>query len=119
MDKILFQIPTPRPAPKIVLKNAWQVEHCKQSSSEKSCAEGDLFKTDLRVQGVPQNAVLEDQGRVTRIQDLVHTVRTQYRTESVIVDLSETAEFNTFSENSKKTIPKFGEDRMILLGRSC
>ena len=90
-DKILYQIPTPRPAPKIVLNNAWQVEHGKQSSSENSCAEGDLFKTDLRVQGVPQNAVLEDQGRVTRIQDLVHTVRTQYRTESVIADLSETA----------------------------
>ena len=31
----------------------------------------------LRVQGVTQNAVLEDQGRVTKIQDLVHTLRTE------------------------------------------
>ena len=54
-------------APKIVLKNAWQVEQGKLSSCEKSCAEGGTFKIDLRVQGVPQNAVLEDQGRMTKI----------------------------------------------------
>ena len=58
------RIRTPRPAPNIVVKNAWQVEHGKQSSSEQSSAEGDLFKIDLRVQGAPQNAVLEDQGTV-------------------------------------------------------
>ena len=44
----------------------------RQSSNEELC-EGDLFKIDIRVQGVPQNAVLEDQGRATKIQDLVHT----------------------------------------------
>ena len=36
---ILYQrIPTSRPAPKIVSKNAWQAEHDRQSSSEQSCA---------------------------------------------------------------------------------
>ena len=70
-DTILYQrVPTPRPAPKIVLKNAWQVEHGKQTSSEQTCAEGDLFKINLRVQGVPQNAVLQDQGRRTTEQIL-------------------------------------------------
>ena len=51
----------PRRAPNIVWQNAWQVERGKQSSSEQPCAERDLFKIDLRVQRVPQNAVLEDQ----------------------------------------------------------
>ena len=38
-DKIWYQkIPTSRPAQKIVLKNAWQVEQGKLSNSEKSCA---------------------------------------------------------------------------------
>ena len=70
-DTILYQrVPTPRPAPKIVLKNAWQVEHGKQTSSEQTCAEGDLLKINLRVQGVPQNAVLQDQGRRTTEQNL-------------------------------------------------
>ena len=70
-----------------MLKNAWRVDRDKQSSSEQSCEEGDLFKIDLRVERVPQIAVLEDQGRVTKIQDLVHTLRTQNRTESVFADL--------------------------------
>ena len=54
---------------------------------------------------MPQNAVLEDQGRVTKIQDLVHTLRTQSRTESVIADLSKTGVFQWIqrgiSEGSK------------------
>ena len=90
-DKILYQrIPQPRPPLRVVLENVWQVQHDKQSSNEQSCAERDLFKIDLRVQGVPQNAVLEDQGRAPKIQDVVHTLRTQYRTESVITDLNKT-----------------------------
>ena len=91
---------SPRPAPKIVLKNAWQVEHGKQSSSEQSCAEGDLFKMVLRVQGVPQTTVLEDQGKMTEIRDLVNTLRTACPTESVIADLSNPGKFNRFSDES-------------------
>ena len=72
------------------------------------CAEGDPFKTDLHLQGVPQNAVLEDKGRVTKIQDLVHTLKPQSRTESVIADLNKTGEFITCSEEAKKTIPSLG-----------
>ena len=45
---------------------------------------------------------LKNQGRVTKIQDLVHTLKTQYRTESVIADLSKTGVFNAFSEEPKK-----------------
>ena len=76
----------------MVFENVWQVEHDNKSSSEQQCGEGDLFKFDLRVQTVPQNAVLQDQGRVTKTQDLVHALRTQNRTEYVIAELSKTRE---------------------------
>ena len=76
------------------------------------CEGRDLFKINLRVQGVPQSAGLEDQGRLTKIRDLVKTLRTEYRTESVIADLSKTREFNRFSEAFKKTA-KIGKDLIV------
>ena len=48
----------------------------------------------------------------------MHTLRTQSRTESVFVDLNKTGEFNTFSEESNKTIPKTWKDRIIWIERS-
>ena len=50
-DTILYQkMLTPRPHPKVVLKNAWPEQHDKevqqQSSTEQSCGEGDPFKID-------------------------------------------------------------------------
>ena len=55
--------------------------------------------------------MLEDQGRVTRIKNLVHTPRTKSRTESVIADLGQTGEF-------KKDHPKIGKDLFFEFGRS-
>ena len=37
-------------------------------------AEENPFKVDLRIQGIPQNAVLEEQGRMTKIRELVNIV---------------------------------------------
>ena len=100
--KFLCQrIPTPRPALKIVLKDAWQVEQGTLSSKETSTVEGNLFQIDLRIQKHPQNTVLQDQGRMTKIRGLVNKIRTEYRTESVITDLDKTKKFNRFSEESK------------------
>ena len=59
------------------------VEDCLASAARQT-----IKQIDLRVQETPQNAALEDQGRVTKIQDLVHTLRTQSRTESFIADFS-------------------------------
>ena len=87
----------------------WQVEESKLSSSERSTAEGNLFKIDLRIHGFSEDAVLEDQGRMTKIQEKVVKLRTEHRTESVIPDLSKTGEFNRFSEESKKTVEKSGK----------
>ena len=51
------------------------------------------IKIDLHMQEVPQNAVLEDQRSVTKIQDLVHMLSTLSRTESAIADLRKQGEF--------------------------
>ena len=90
------RIPTLRPAPKTVLKGAWQVERGKLSSSERSLAD----------------AVLGDQGRMTKIQKMVDKLRTEYRTESVIADFSKTGQFNRFSEESKKDFKNW-KDRLV------
>ena len=37
-------------------------------------AEENPFKVDLRIQGIPQNAALEDQGSMTKIRELVNIV---------------------------------------------
>ena len=52
----------------------------------------------------------------TEIQDLVKTPRKEYRTESVIADLSKTGEFNRFSEESKKTVQILGKIELFDLG---
>ena len=91
VDQFWYQtIPTLRPAPQIVPNDAWQIQQGKQSSSEISAADGILFKIDLRIQGVPQDSGLKDQGRMTQIQEVVDKLRTEYRTESDITDWSET-----------------------------
>ena len=113
-DAILCQrIRAPRPPPKIVLK-AWQVQRDEESQRrtgiEKSIAEQEnQFKIDFRVQGVPHIAVLVDQGRTSRIQELAHTPNTHSRTEALITDLQKTDVFNPFSQESKRTIHNLGK----------
>ena len=117
--QFLYQrIPAPRPAPKNVLKNVRQVQRDKPSSSGQSCAERDPFKIDLRVQGVPLNPVLEDQGRANMIRNLAHTLRTQSKTESMITDLQKTDVFNTFSEESTRTIQNLRKIELLEFGWS-
>ena len=98
------RILTPRPTPKN------RVEERMAGGARQT------IKIDLLVQGIQQNAVLENQGRVTKIQDLVYTLKTQYRTEYVIADLSKTGVFNTFSEEPKKTFQKLGKIEVFELG---
>ena len=72
---ILYQrIPTPRSPPTIVLKKPWQVQRDDQSQRRSSIgrptADEGRFKIDLRVQGIPHKAVLEDDDRTRRIRNL-------------------------------------------------
>ena len=50
------------------------------------------------------------------MQDLVHALGTQPRTESVIAALNKTGEFNAFSDESTKTNQKMGKIDMFELG---
>ena len=54
---------------------------------------------------------------MTKIRDLVKTLRMEYRTEFVIADLGKTGKLNRFSEESKKTIHKIGKDKMVSIGK--
>ena len=103
-----------------MFQKAWQVQHDKevqqQSSIEEASAEGDTFKIGFRAQGAPQSAVLKDQGRMTKIQNLVHTLRTQSRRKSVITDRKKTGEFNMLSEESKKIVQSLGKSELFWIG---
>ena len=61
------------------------------------------FQVDLRIQGVPQDAALEDQERLSKIQEVADKLRTGHQTESIIGDLVKKGKFNRFSKESKRT----------------
>ena len=48
------------------------------------------MKVALRNKGFPQGAVLEDQGRMTPILNLVDKLRAAYHSKSIIADLEDT-----------------------------
>ena len=103
-DETLYhRLSTPRPAPKIILKDVWILKQQQQQQQDtlsstgkpvaeqlqgiptgtptripactgKRVAEENAFKVDLRIQGIPQDAVREDQGRLTKIQELVKRI---------------------------------------------
>ena len=75
-----------------------------RSTGKLVAEEENPFKVDLRIQGIPQDAVLEDRERMSQIQDSVDKLRTEYQTESIIADLEKKGKFNRFSEESKLTI---------------
>ena len=95
-DNTLYQrLSTPRLAPKIVLNDVWKLEQQPQQphdtlrSTRKPIAdEENPPEADLRI---PQDAVLlEGQGRMSNIQELVDKLRTGYQTESILADLGKT-----------------------------
>ena len=66
-----------------------------------------FFQGDLRIQGVPKDAVLEDQERMFKIQEVVDKQRTGYKTESIINDSGKKGTSNVFSEPSRRTSKKW------------
>ena len=116
--KTLYQrVSTPRPAPKIVLKDVWklQQQHGTLSSSGKPLAEQQQGRPTSSGKPLAEEnhlklilAVLEDQGRMTKIQELVDKLRPEYRAESVVADMRKEGLFNRFSEKSKRTIQRLG-----------
>ena len=74
------------------------------------------FKVDLRTQRIPQDAVIEDRERRSKIQELVDKLPTGCQTESIIKDLRKTGKFNGFSEASRGTMKELGNIELYELG---
>ena len=70
--------------------------------------EEDTFQFNLRIQGVPQDAIYRDTDRMTRIHSLVHKLQAGYDTKSIIFDLKKKGTSNVFSEASRRTIKEQG-----------
>ena len=66
------------------------------------------YEVDFRIEGIPQDAVVEDQERMTKIQEKVDKLRTGYHTKSIIEDVGKTGKSTRFSEESSRTIPELG-----------
>ena len=82
-----------------------QPQQLQQSSTGTPVAEEEnSFQVDRRIQGVPQDAVLEDQERMSKNQEVVDKLRTGYQTESIMKDLGKKGKSNMFSEASRHTI---------------
>ena len=68
------------------------------------------------MQEIPQDGVLEDQGRMTNIEELLEKLRTGYQTASIVTDLDKKRIFKKFSEESRDTIRKLGNIELYELG---
>ena len=59
------------------------------------------FKVDLRIHGVPQDAVLDDRERMSKIQEMVDMLRTGHQTESSMADLGKKGEIQQVQRSIK------------------
>ena len=64
------------------------------------------FIVEVRIQRTPQDAVLEDQGRMTINSRFCDKLRTEYRTESVIADWGRQENSTDSMRNPNKTLEK-------------
>ena len=74
------------------------------------------LKVDPSIQGIPQDAVHKDQGRMTQIEELVDKLRIEYQTESIIADLGKKGKSNKLSDESRRTLQKIGNIELYELG---
>ena len=129
-DRILFErLSTPRPAPKVKLKSNW---HSQQQQQQQSICEDvststrrlarDLepvfqkkpqFEIDLRVEGVSQDAILQDAEKTTEINKKFEKLRIGSCTKSTRNDLSKGNVI--FSEESSRAIYVMGNVELIEL----
>ena len=113
---ILYQrSPTPRLPPRIVLNEACQVQ-CDDHSQRRSdigklIADEERFKIDVRVQGVPHKAVLEE--RTRRIRKVAHALKRQSKANALMTDLQKTDTFNPLREEFKKINHNLGNVELL------
>ena len=117
-ETTLYQrLSTPRPAPRIILKNAWNHQQQQEQQGDLgsfrklkrerhegdnkrvkaaagNCSENnvvreeDSFQVDLRAHGVSQDAIHKDEERVVKMQPLVAKLQIGYRDKSIINDFT-------------------------------
>ena len=77
------------------------------------------FKVDLRIEGIAQVVILEDEERMGQVRKVVDTLRTGYHTTSIIEDLGKTGKSIKFSEESSRTIHELGNENLGCTQREC
>ena len=75
------------------------------------------FKVDLRIEGIGQDVILEDEERRGHIQKVVDKLRTGYHTVSIIEDLGKAEKSIKFSEESSGAIHELGNIELHELGQ--
>ena len=75
------------------------------------------FKVDLRIEGIAQDVILEDEERMGKVQVIVHNFRNGSRTESIIEDLGRPEKSIKFCEESSGTIHELGNIEAYELGQ--
>ena len=68
-----------------------------------------------RVQGVPPEAVHQDEDRTRRIRKLAHILKRQSEEQALITDLQKTDTFNPFGEESEEIIHNLGNVELFEL----
>ena len=98
----------PRPPPKILLKEAWQVlrdeQFQRRSGIGKLIADEDKFKIE---------AVFQDEDRTRRIRKLAHILTNQSKEQALITDLQMTDTLNPFQRRVSQNHPQPGWCRAL------
>ena len=68
------------------------------------------------MQEIPQDGVLEDQGRMTNIEELLDNLRTGYQTASIVTDWDKKRKLKKFGEKSTDSNRKLGNTELYELG---
>ena len=153
-ERTLFErLSTPRPAPKIALKGAWQSQQQQQQQDTSESASsrrklvqreeqgnptdipelpsarklkrstGSLVqeeqpesKVDLRIEGLAQDVILEDEERMGHIQEVVEKIRNGFHTESVLEDLGKPEKLHDVQRGIQSHSPRNGQHQVVRVG---
>ena len=75
------------------------------------------LKVDLKIEGIAQDVILEDEERMEQIQKVAEKLRTGYHSKSIIEDLGKTGNSIRFSEESSRTVHEHGNIELPELGQ--
>ena len=126
-DRILIgRLSTPRPAPKVTLNSNWQSQKqqslCDDVSTstrrlvrdpEPAVEKKPQFEIDLRVEGVSQGGILQDEEKMKEINEKLEKLKMGSGTKSIHNDLSKGRMI--FREETSRAINEMGNMELIEL----